>query len=95
MADGYEHKQEAGEPQKQLSKEFVREWLMANGFQGRDGQKIPLMSDEIVNSISNRYIELFEQMTGEVFIRTQEEDVLQRIENNIIGSLQSLNVTQE
>jgi phosphoribosylaminoimidazole-succinocarboxamide synthase len=67
---------------------------MANGFQGRDGQKIPIMTDDIVNSISDRYIELFEKMTGEPFIRTEYEDLLQRIEGNIAGSLQSLNVTQ-
>jgi phosphoribosylaminoimidazole-succinocarboxamide synthase len=93
-AEGYELRQEKGEPQKQLSKEFVREWLMAHGFQGRDGQKIPLMTDDIVNSISDRYIELFEKMTGEPFIRTSYEDLLQRIEGNVAGSLQSLNVTQ-
>jgi phosphoribosylaminoimidazole-succinocarboxamide synthase len=93
-AEGYEQRQEKGEPQKQLSKEFVREWLMANGFQGRDGQKIPIMTDDIVNSISDRYIELFEKMTGEPFIHTDYEDLLQRIESNIAGSLQSLNVTQ-
>jgi phosphoribosylaminoimidazole-succinocarboxamide synthase len=93
-ADGYELRQQKGETQKQLSKEFVREWLMANGFQGRDGQRIPQMTDDIVQSISDRYIELFEKMTGETFIRTNEEDILKRIEDNITGSLQSLNVTQ-
>jgi phosphoribosylaminoimidazole-succinocarboxamide synthase len=67
---------------------------MANGFQGRDGQKIPLMTDEIVKSISLRYIELFEKMTGENFIRTEYEGVQDRIESSIAASLQSLNVTQ-
>jgi phosphoribosylaminoimidazole-succinocarboxamide synthase len=93
-AEGYEQRQQKGETQKQLSKEFVREWLMANGFQGRDGQKIPLMTDEIVKSISLRYIELFEKMTGENFIRTEYEGVQDRIESSIAASLQSLNVTQ-
>lgn len=92
-ADGYEERQQKGEPQKQLSKEFVREWLMENGFQGRDGQKIPQMTDEIVKVISERYIELFEKMTGEPFIRHQDKDITSRIEQNISSSLQSLNVT--
>jgi phosphoribosylaminoimidazole-succinocarboxamide synthase len=93
-AEGYEDRQQKGEAQKQLSKEFVREWLMANGFQGKDGQKIPHMTDDIVKGISERYIELFEKMTGESFIRHAEEDILTRIENNINSCLQSLNVTQ-
>lgn len=73
---GYEARQEAGEPQKQLSKEFVREWLMENGFQGKDGQQIPEMTDEVVQSISERYIELYEKVTGKVFEKeelTEEE----------------------
>ncbi|MDO1446374.1 phosphoribosylaminoimidazolesuccinocarboxamide synthase [Rhodocytophaga aerolata] len=93
-AEGYEDRQQKGEPQKQLSKEFVREWLMANGFQGKDGQKIPHMTDEIVKGISERYIELYEKMTGEPFVRHAEEDILTRIETNINSCLQSLNVTQ-
>jgi phosphoribosylaminoimidazole-succinocarboxamide synthase len=93
-AEGYEQRQQKGEPQKQLSKEFVREWLMAHGFQGKDGQKIPLMTDDVVKGISDRYIELFEKMTGETFVRHTEEDILRRIENNISSSLLSLNVTQ-
>lgn len=68
-AEGYEERQAAGEPQKQLSKEFVREWLMANGFQGKEGQTVPEMTDEVVNMISERYIELYEQVTGTVFIK--------------------------
>lgn len=68
-ANGYEERQEKGLPQKQLSKEFVREWLMENGFQGKDGQTVPEMTDEVVNMISDRYIELYEQVTGTVFIK--------------------------
>lgn len=71
-AEGYEEKQKAGEPQKQLSKEFVRVWLMENGFQGKDGQQVPEMSDEFVKSVSERYIELFEKITGQQF---KKEDV--------------------
>ncbi len=82
-ADGYKTRQEKGEPQKQLSKEFVREWLMANGFQGKEGQKIPLMSGEVVNSISERYIELYEHITGEAFIKSDASDILSRVEKNI------------
>lgn len=72
-ADGYEARQKAGEPQKQLSKEFVREWLMENGFQGKEGQTIPEMTDDVVNSISDRYIELYEKVTGEKFIKKDVE----------------------
>lgn len=68
-ANGYEERQEKGLPQKQLSKEFVREWLMENGFQGKDGQTVPEMTDEVLNMISDRYIELYEQVTGTVFIK--------------------------
>lgn len=87
-AEGYEEKQKAGEPQKQLSKEFVREWLMANGFQGKDGQKVPEMTDEFINSVSERYIELFENITGQKFVR---EDVSKAdAEKKIIDTLQKL-----
>jgi len=82
-AEGYEERQAAGERQKQLSKEFVREWLMANGFQGQDGQKVPEMTPEVVNGITERYIELYEHVTGEKFVRAEDEDVLGRIEKNI------------
>ena len=68
-SEGYQEKFEKGEPQKQLSKEFVREWLMENGFQGKEGQQVPEMTDEIVESISNRYIELYENITGEKFVK--------------------------
>jgi phosphoribosylaminoimidazole-succinocarboxamide synthase len=81
--DEYDDRQAKGEPQKQLSKEFVRQWLIANGFQGKEGQKIPEMTDEIVNSISERYIELFEQVTGEKMNISQDENILNRIFGNI------------
>ena len=86
-ADGYEEKFEKGEPQKQLSKEFVREWLMENGFQGKEGQQVPEMTDEIVESISNRYIELYENITGEKFVKEECEDINARIEKNISSYL--------
>ncbi len=82
-ADKYEERFAAGEQQKQLSKEFVREWLMENGFQGLEGQKVPEMTDEIVESISNRYIELYEQVTGEKFVKSESDNILTRIEGNI------------
>jgi len=81
-ADHYREKFDQGLPQKQLSKEFVREWLMENGFQGRTGQKVPEMTDEFVNEISERYIELYEKITGDKFIRTDLTHVGQRIETN-------------
>lgn len=87
-AEGYEEKQKAGQPQKQLSKEFVREWLMENGFQGKDGQQVPEMTDEFVNSVSERYIELFENITGQKFVK---EDVSKAdAEKKIIETLQKL-----
>ena len=82
-SEGYEEKFEKGEPQKQLSKEFVREWLMDNGFQGKEGQQVPEMTDEIVESISNRYIELYENITGETFVKEECEDIHARIEQNV------------
>ena len=89
-ADGYEEKQRNGEKQRQLSKEFVREWLMENGFQGKEGQKVPEMTPEIVEKISERYMELYEHITGEKFQRTDAENVLQRIENNVSKALKEL-----
>jgi phosphoribosylaminoimidazole-succinocarboxamide synthase len=86
-SDGYRERQEKNEPQKQLSKEFVRKWLIENGFQGKDGQVMPLMTDEIVQSISERYIELFEQITGEQFIKPGDENVLARVEKAINNEL--------
>ena len=82
-SEGYQEKFEKGEPQKQLSKEFVREWLMDNGFQGKEGQLVPEMTDEIVESISNRYIELYENITGEKFVKEVCEDIHARIEQNV------------
>jgi phosphoribosylaminoimidazole-succinocarboxamide synthase len=87
-SEGYEERFANGEPQKQLSKEFVREWLMDNGFQGKTGQVVPEMTPAIVESISNRYIELFEQITGEPFVREDSVDLLSRIEKNIMTYIQ-------
>ncbi len=82
--EGYEERFAKGEAQKQLSKEFVREWLMANGFQGKEGQKVPEMTDEIVEGISNRYIELYENITGEKFQKADTTtDLAARIEQNV------------
>jgi phosphoribosylaminoimidazole-succinocarboxamide synthase len=86
--EGYAEKQANGEKQKQLSKEFVRQWLIENGFQGKDGQQIPHMNEDFVNSVSERYIELFEHITGENFIKEEVDDVLNRVENNIKNYLQ-------
>jgi phosphoribosylaminoimidazole-succinocarboxamide synthase len=82
-AEGYEERQNNGAPQKQLSKEFVRQWLIENGFQGKDKQQIPEMSDAKIIEISNRYIELYEQITGETFVKAATENVLDRIEKNV------------
>jgi len=82
-AEGYAERQEKGVAQKQLSKEFVRQWLIENGFQGLEGQQVPVMSDEKVIEISNRYIELYEQITGETFVKAATENVLERIANNV------------
>ncbi|MGB7528670.1 phosphoribosylaminoimidazolesuccinocarboxamide synthase [Sphingobacterium cellulitidis] len=89
-ADGYQERQEKGEAQKQLSKEFVRQWLIENGFQGKEGQKVPEMTDEIVKSISERYIELYEHITGEKFLYAEEGDVLSRVEKNVEVALEEL-----
>lgn len=82
-SEGYEERFAKGEPQKQLSKEFVREWLMDNGFQGKEGQQVPEMTDEIVQSISDRYIELYEHITGETFVKEESGDIAARIEKNV------------
>jgi len=86
--DGYRQRQENGEPQKQLSKEFVREWLMENGFQGKDGQKIPEMNKEFVESVSNRYIELFEKVSGTKFEKPDFKNPIERIEKNVLEFFQ-------
>lgn len=88
-SDEYQERFDKGLPQKQLSKEFVREWLMANGFQGLHGQKIPEMTDEIVNQISERYIELYEKITGGIFERADISDVRNRIERNCLRFLET------
>lgn len=89
-AEGYAERQAAGEPQRQLSKEFVRKWLIENGFQGKDGQNVPLMTAEWISTISERYIELYEQITGDVFERFDGCDVSERIYNHILKSLKDL-----
>ncbi|WP_438988216.1 phosphoribosylaminoimidazolesuccinocarboxamide synthase [Polaribacter sp.] len=81
--EGYQERQNKGEAQKQLSKEFVRQWLIENGFQGKENQQIPEMSDAKIIEISNRYIELYEQITGETFVKASTENVLNRIEENV------------
>lgn len=88
--DGYADRQENGEKQKQLSKEFVRQWLIENGFQGKEGQQIPEMNNEKLIEISSRYIELYEQITGDTFVKADTTNVMQRIEknvNNFLGSI--------
>lgn len=89
-AEGYDELQLKGLPQKQLSKEFVRKWLIENGFQGKDSQLVPEMTDEVVKSISERYIELFEQITGDKFIRNNTDNIMERIEKNVNLALQKL-----
>jgi phosphoribosylaminoimidazole-succinocarboxamide synthase len=82
-ADGYEERQRNGEPQKQLSKEFVRQWLIEQGFQGLEGQQMPVMPDDFVELVSQRYIELYEKITGEAFIKDAQEDMIARINNKV------------
>ena len=86
-AEGYEERQDKGEAQKQLSKEFVRQWLISSGFQGLKGQSVPEMSDEYIESVSNRYIELYENITGEKFVKSDISNLQKRIENNVITYL--------
>lgn len=86
-AEGYEEKFQNGEPQKQLSKEFVRQWLIENGFMGREGEQVPEMTDEYVNSVSERYIELYEHIVGEPFVKADTENIAGRIEKNIAAYL--------
>lgn len=89
--EGYEERQAKGEEQKQLSKEFVRQWLIANGFQGKDGQKVPEMNDKFVQEVSDRYIELYEHITGEKFQKSDTTEILKRVENNVKEFLKTLN----
>lgn len=88
--EGYEDHQRKGEPQRQLSKEFVREWLIGNGFMGKEGQQVPEMSDEFVQMVSDRYIELYEKVTGMKFQKAEAADVEKRAEQNILKYLSSL-----
>ncbi len=87
--EGYEERQAKGEAQKQLSKEFVREWLMANGFQGESGQKLPELTDDFANKISERYIELYESITGQKFVKWDVTDIIKRVEKSINAFLSS------
>lgn len=89
-AEGYQERLQKGEPQKQLSKEFVRQWLIENNFQGKEGQTIPQMPDSFVNEITDRYIELFENITGDKFNKVPLDNIQQRIESNIVAALQKL-----
>lgn len=88
-ADGYEERQQKGETQKQLSKEFVRQWLITNGFQGKDGQQIPEMTDEYIETVSDRYIELYENILGEKFVKADVTNIQERIEKNVNEFLSS------
>lgn len=85
--DGYQERQDTGETQKQLSKEFVRQWLIANDFQGLEGQTVPFMSDEYIESVSERYIELYENITGETFVKADVSNIQERIEKNVVAYL--------
>jgi phosphoribosylaminoimidazole-succinocarboxamide synthase len=89
-AEGYQERQDKGEEQKQLSKEFVRRWLIENGFQGQDGQQIPDMTDAYIDSVSERYIELYENILGEKFVKADITDINERIEKNVNTYLKSL-----
>ena len=86
-AEGYQDRQNRGEAQKQLSKEFVRQWLISNGFQGLEGQTLPEMTDEYIETVSDRYIELYENITGETFVKADISNIHQRIENNVLDYL--------
>lgn len=87
IKEGYEERQANGEKQKQLSKEFVREWLMANGFQGKEGHVMPTMPEEFVNEVTDRYIELYEILTGQSFIKGEYDNIKHRIESNVLNYL--------
>jgi len=89
-ANGYEERLAKGESQKQLSKEFVRQWLIENGFQGKEGQKVPVMDEAFVNSVTERYIELYEKITGDSFVKSETEKIQSRIEKNVTDFLKTL-----
>src|SRR5690606_12860731 len=91
-ADGYDERQQNGETQRQLSKEFVRQWLIENGFQGKDGQNVPEMTDEVVERIAARYRELYEQVLGETLPEIDTQGILERIERNVANSIKSVNL---
>src|SRR5690606_2583738 len=91
-ADTYQQLQREGQPQRQLSKEFVRQWLIENGFQGKEGQQIPEMDDKIVSSISKRYIELYEQITGESFGYEAQSSVMERVAQRINAALREMSI---
>ncbi|PVW12332.1 phosphoribosylaminoimidazolesuccinocarboxamide synthase [Marixanthomonas spongiae] len=86
-AEGYQQRQDNNEPQKQLSKEFVRQWLIENGFQGLEGQQVPEMSDDYIKTVSERYIELYENITGETFVKADVSNIQNRIHNNVLAYL--------
>lgn len=86
-ADGYQERQDRGEAQKQLSKEFVRQWLISNGFQGLEGQALPEMTDSYIKTVSDRYIELYENITGETFVKAEISNIQERIEKNVLEYL--------
>lgn len=88
-SEGYQERQDRGEEQKQLSKEFVRRWLIENGFQGQEGQKIPNMTDEYIETVSERYIELYENILGEKFVKADVSNIYQRIEKNVLAYLEN------
>ena len=89
-ANGYAELQVRGEPQKQLSKEFVRQWLISRGFQGLEGQEVPFMSEQYIKSVSHRYIELYENITGDNFIKADTTNIVQRIKENVLNYLESM-----
>lgn len=89
-ADGYQERFEKGESQRQLSKEFVRQWLIDNGFMGKEGQQVPEMTDEFIASVTDRYVELYEHITGKSFVRTPEEHLTERIERNVVDCLNKI-----
>jgi len=86
--EGYQERQDRGEAQKQLSKEFVRQWLIAEGFQGKEGQKVPEMTDDYIQTVSDRYIELYENITGETFVKADVDNIEKRIEQNVLAYLE-------
>ena len=86
-AEGYQERQDKGEPQKQLSKEFVRQWLISNDFQGLEGQTLPVMTDEYIETVSDRYIELYENITGETFVKADVSNIQERINQNVLNYL--------